>query len=190
MWLRVTAAAAVVASGVAVYVMQEGEEATAETAQAAQPATTVRAKPAAPRAYHPPARSPPLPAPPTERSPERDPELAPDQPRSMAEEAEAELAMWRQYQSNFAEETRDASWAQAAERDVLEGLAQIVQPFEGSVATVECRSSRCQANLRWPDGVDVQELSMFALHRSHKAMNCARHMRVDDADNTTIIFEC
>lgn len=189
MWLRIAAAAAVVAGGAALYMLEGGDDEAVAMAAVESAPESIRPRRAEPRAYRP-HRSEPRPAFTDARLPKLKPELPPDEPGSVEEEEQAEQEIWKQYQDDFAEEARDSSWASTAERDVSDGLAQIVVPFGGSVSEVECRSSRCQARLSWPDGANVEELSMFALHRSHKAMNCARHMRVNDTEDTTLMFEC
>ena len=110
--------------------------------------------------------------------------------RSIDEEEQAERREWAQHLETFSAEPRDSRWAGEAEVAVHDGLESLLSRVGGRVTDVECRSRRCRAQLRWPEEGDVERLSMFALHKSHQAMNCARHMRVEDDTDTILLFEC
>ena len=118
------------------------------------------------------------------------PEPEPGEPIPADDEAVAERQEWAEHLEGFSAEPRDAQWAGEAELAVHDGLESLVSRFDGHVASVECRSRRCRAQLQWPEDANVEGLSMFALHKSHEAMNCARHMRVEDDRATTLLFEC
>ena len=114
----------------------------------------------------------------------------PSEPNPVQDEELVERQEWADHLEGFGAEPRDARWAEDAEVAVHDGLERLASRFDGHVASVECRSRRCRAQLQWPDGANVEGLSMFALHKSHEAMNCARHMRVEDDNATTLLFEC
>jgi hypothetical protein len=115
----------------------------------------------------------------------RDPEARATHARQVRAEQEAA----------FAAEAPDPSWSQRTSDVLTQDLNTAAEASGYRVSSVECRTSRCKATLRWPSYEKMGDKWMALMTQSY-SVNCAtvftapRPSAVGDEYDSNIHFDC
>jgi hypothetical protein len=77
---------------------------------------------------------------------------------------------------------RDEAWAATTEHTLEQDLGRLATELAFRVHSVECRSSRCVAELDWPSGAEAQRDFKAVLSSQAHQLNCQRRLLLPSAD--------